>query len=260
MMAAPHSPACFRKGFTLLELLLAVAVLAVLALLTLSGIRMYREKSNEIVCVAKLRAIGAAIPLYAGERGGYLPVAKDSKILVNSPNYGTWAVALMPYMSNMALTNNRTTNSRLIQEYAELFRCPSDKAFQKDYDHTWSYGWNMACGNTPDGLPGTTDYPKIKLAAFHRPSEVFVVADAYHNSSGYNFGNAGTDWNANTPASDAPGSHLRHPPPHQRLTEAEVTQGIPRRNILHLDGHIAKRLITTNDTWRPLMQARGLID
>lgn len=260
-MSQLRFPSSRQAAFTLLELLVAMALLAALALLSLGAVRTLREKGNDVGCVSNLRKIGVAVPLYVGDNDGYLPVAKSSpEIYLNPPNYGTWAVALLPYMSGVQLTKNRNTNDELIRQHAKLFRCPADREFRAEYDHTWSYGWNMACGNTPSGVPNTTDYPRIKLSAFPSPAKIFVVGDAYHSTSGYNYGNAGTDFNANVPSSDSPRSHFRHPAPGRLLTEQEVLSGPPRRNILHLDGHISKRIITTDDTWRPKLLERGLLN
>ena len=62
-----------QKAFTLIELMVVIAILAILAALVwgLSGSVM--EKANVVKTTAKLRAIGVAINIYAGDNDGSLP-------------------------------------------------------------------------------------------------------------------------------------------------------------------------------------------
>jgi len=253
-----------RSGFTLAELLVALLIIGILSVLLFSGLASYREKGNDVGCINKLRVIGAAIHSFSSENNGLLPTAKQNpRISLPAGNYRTWAVAILPHLGPITLSDNsrhREENARILKENSHFFRCPADKAFIADQDHAWSYGWNQACGNSPAGTPGTTDYPRMKMSAFSSPSRVFVVADAYHDPNGYNFGNANTDTSANAPASDAPGTHFRHPQPGKRLTHQEILNSPPRRNLLYLDGHVAKAHITNNDVWQPQLREQGFLN
>jgi prepilin-type N-terminal cleavage/methylation domain-containing protein len=80
-----------RLGFTLVELLVVISILAILAALTLAGVAQARRWSLESNCIFNLRQIGQAFTMYVdvyGSRpnfsyqlmaGGYL---KDSRLLV----------------------------------------------------------------------------------------------------------------------------------------------------------------------------------
>lgn len=60
-------------GFTLLELCLAIGVVAVLTVLAYAGYQRLSQSSGKISCVNNLRQIGAAILHYSGDHQGLLP-------------------------------------------------------------------------------------------------------------------------------------------------------------------------------------------
>lgn len=55
------------KGFTLVELLVAIAVIALLAALIFAVFFVARDKSRESVCLAQLRQIGQALKMYQSQ-------------------------------------------------------------------------------------------------------------------------------------------------------------------------------------------------
>ena len=65
----PNQP----PAFTLIELAVVVATLAVLAALVLPAMAGVQHKSGRVECASNLRQIGIASMIYAGEYGGWLP-------------------------------------------------------------------------------------------------------------------------------------------------------------------------------------------
>ncbi|HWL53916.1 MAG TPA: type II secretion system protein [Chthoniobacteraceae bacterium] len=59
-----------RRAFTLLELLLGVAVIGILALLVMSYAQGFRDKANAAQCISNLRAISSGLFAYAAEHNG----------------------------------------------------------------------------------------------------------------------------------------------------------------------------------------------
>lgn len=66
-----------KQTFTLIELLIVIAIIAILAALLLPALNKAREKARSIHCVGKLRQIGQAANLYAGDYAGVLPPRPD---------------------------------------------------------------------------------------------------------------------------------------------------------------------------------------
>src|SRR6266404_4497759 len=105
MQTAQHHS---RFAFTLVELLVILAILGVVVWLLLPMLNNAREKDNRIGCASNLRQIGIALLAYASDHEGHLPTADDNNVN-NAPAY--WYTVLTK--------NNYTSRN--------VFQCPTDK-------------------------------------------------------------------------------------------------------------------------------------
>jgi prepilin-type N-terminal cleavage/methylation domain-containing protein/prepilin-type processing-associated H-X9-DG protein len=62
-----------RKGFTLVELLVVIGIIALLISILLPSLNRARETANRVKCGSNMRQIGQAIQLYANENKGNYP-------------------------------------------------------------------------------------------------------------------------------------------------------------------------------------------
>jgi prepilin-type N-terminal cleavage/methylation domain-containing protein/prepilin-type processing-associated H-X9-DG protein len=60
-------------GFTIIELLVVMAILALLTALLLPVISSARERSHQAACASNLKQIGSALMLYASDHDGFIP-------------------------------------------------------------------------------------------------------------------------------------------------------------------------------------------
>jgi prepilin-type N-terminal cleavage/methylation domain-containing protein/prepilin-type processing-associated H-X9-DG protein len=102
-----------RAGFTLVEILVGIALVAILTGLLLPALGRAREKSREAACIGNLRQIGLVAALYNDEHGALPPVHFSGYVMWNGVDYLLYARLL------------ETAGPPL----AKSFFCPSSRAF-----------------------------------------------------------------------------------------------------------------------------------
>ncbi|MBO4632826.1 MAG: DUF1559 domain-containing protein [Lentisphaeria bacterium] len=130
--------------FTLLELLIVIAIIAILAALLLPTLNKARARAQSIACLNNLRSIGIAFNSYFSDFNDWMPAGK-----IMNENLGpnrTWVTTLFPYLGiNIELAPKQVPPMR---QY-KVFVCGSDPHFDKCT--LWgpryiSYGLNKALG------------------------------------------------------------------------------------------------------------------
>ena len=136
----PHSKmrrACTPRpsGFTLVELLTAIGIIALLAALLFPVFAQVREKGRQTACTSNLKQIGAAVFAYMQDYDETIPNGKIPDTIFPKhaplPTNSGWAGRVFPYLKNAA-----------------VLHCPDDPT-DGDGAHkavAVSYGmnWNMA--------------------------------------------------------------------------------------------------------------------
>ncbi len=139
---ATSNRACRRSsGFTLLELLVVMALIATLFTLSITIAGQAAEKSTAAKCNATLRTLGQGILLYATDHKLELPRSWHSAGAHNEPG---WAVSIAPYL-NIPQSEIDTNWTAVFNKY---FRSPSDKTRDP---YTYSYAMNVHFELDPNG-------------------------------------------------------------------------------------------------------------
>jgi len=111
------------KGFTLVELLVVIGIIALLISILLPALNAARERANRVKCAANLRSIGQGIMLYANDNKGVYPRVTASAGGGYS-QFGT-AAGTDPF----TLSNDVTAAMFMLVRYSDLnpevFVCPS---------------------------------------------------------------------------------------------------------------------------------------
>ncbi len=127
-MRHPSGPSVFpvRWAFTLVEMLVTLAVIAILASLLLPAFAKTKESGRAAACLGNLHQIGLALQMYVDENRNHMPVMYDFP-LTNAP---------------ATPTNSIDTVLAAQLGSPRVLRCPSDN--QQLFELTRSsYAWNI---------------------------------------------------------------------------------------------------------------------
>lgn len=105
------------RAFTLIEMLVVIAIISILIALLLPAIQKIQENSDKTKCLSNLRQISQAAMTYFGDLGEGLPYLGDNQN--DWDKFGRAAALLMPYLKYQA----------------EIFDCPANPGI--DREHNW---------------------------------------------------------------------------------------------------------------------------
>lgn len=83
------------EAFTLIELLIVIAILSILSALLLPSLQQARWAAKKAACINNIRQLTLASLTYADEHAGYMPLLDNQYAPDNHPG---WAAMLMPYL------------------------------------------------------------------------------------------------------------------------------------------------------------------
>ncbi len=87
-----------NSGFTLVELMVVIGIVAVLMALTIPGLTYARKYAYSAQCVQNLRCMAAAIQLYTAENDDRLPYALNGVTVYVKPDSDYLGSKIAPYM------------------------------------------------------------------------------------------------------------------------------------------------------------------
>lgn len=87
-----------RRGFTLIELMVVIAIIALMAALLFPALSRAKESGRRTACASHLRQLGVALAIYAGENEGWYPAATMAQHWPAQlfRNYESFGVLLCP--------------------------------------------------------------------------------------------------------------------------------------------------------------------
>ena len=162
-----------RRAFTLIELLIVIAIIAILAALLLPALSRSKATAQRIKCVSNLHQLGIATQMYWDENGG--SCFRYSSGFTNGGQlfwfgwlgpgaegerpFDATTGALFPYLQGRGVELCPSLNYALAQ-----FKLKAKGA-------AYGYGYNLQ-------LSSAINHPPKKVGSIMRPSDIAVLADS----------------------------------------------------------------------------------
>ena len=118
------------RNFTLVELLIVIAIIAILASMLMPALKSTREKAYEIKCKGNFRQIGFATGDYTGDYNSWLPFGYaegESFSGYAGASIGAWYTVLAPFFRIPVYDYYRLGNTAQGINSPTVFNCPSQK-------------------------------------------------------------------------------------------------------------------------------------
>ncbi len=161
-----------RQAFTLIELVVVIAIIGILASLLLPALSRAKSAAHKAVCISNQRQIGIARQLYANDHDGFLVT---DRVFASGRGF-PWASLLCAWYLG------RDTN---------LFECPAEKriprlvAMGKADPREWGWGYlqnsyGIGRGDGPWGISGSRDWDgpgTLRDSDVVSPSRMIAQAD-----------------------------------------------------------------------------------
>jgi len=157
-------------GFTLVELLVVIAVIAILASLLLPSLGLAREKAKGMKCLSNEKQIVMGVFSYAGDNADFYPVAGYDSDMTNWWNSSTGSPWSLVLVDGFYLGKKLSTD---LPVRGHILFCDADKT---DYSGgSWqlkrSYGIGMSC------VWSNSSFTPVKLQAVGSPSKYVSFGD-----------------------------------------------------------------------------------
>lgn len=256
--AAGPSAAPARRGFTLVELLVVIAVISVLASLLFPVFARARESARSATCLSNLRQIGQALSLYRSQYEEYFPTYSRSRSTeAGGCGYSChWTPKLKQY-AQVALFQG-TNEAR----NETLFVCPSSAYRVGGYAHNLELAYLGA--TVVQALPRRRDTSPVAesdvldgtrtVLVFETPvTRPEQIPDRWGNSWSHwsrarvmrEQGDLSEDWETNVPIS-------------RSSTALAKPRHSGANNILFVDGHVRRVTRLRNLVPKPLSKPDAL--
>ena len=196
-----RSGAASGRAFTLVELLVVIALIAVLAALLLPALNRAKEKAQGMQCVSNVRQLAFGWFLYSDDHNGRLAYNLGGKLGGKDPAMKTnlnWVNNNLTWGLDSDNTNTASlTESGLgsyVSKNSHIYRCSADRVLSDDQrkagwsERVRSYSMNAMIGDAGelsakgrnDNNPNYVQF--FRITDILRPSDIFVFVEEHPDS------------------------------------------------------------------------------
>jgi prepilin-type N-terminal cleavage/methylation domain-containing protein len=170
------------RGFTLVELLVVITIVALLAALLLPALSAAKARAKTVGCLSNLRQLSIGWKMYADDNSGTLVVN------LPQPSDETAWTALPKLTGAYQMTNQSIIRQGLLFPYTvnpAIYHCPADTTVSNSLSAVLSYSMNGWMGSRTMNLPDMTSQNQsyrtyvreAEIAAIGGTSRLWVLAD-----------------------------------------------------------------------------------
>ena len=186
-----------KKMFTLIELMVVIAIIAILMSLLLPSLGKARKKSQQVVCTNTMKQMNTALHIYTTDN--------DRRFVFGAKlNNGmwTWDDELINYLGHEVPDNDKGGGRIRISNHPEIvarnpLKCPTDDMDRGSADNIpRSYTYNLTDGGLYDfaGL-GNKETHGSKVAFIAKPSSTMALFEPARDNNRFIGKNGGSAFN-----------------------------------------------------------------
>lgn len=181
-----------QRAFTLVELLVAVGILAVLASILLPAVNHVREQARQATCASNMRQLCFAASEYAAANDGWLPLpclvgetfnAATLPVTFSSPGVGVLDLntgSLVPYLSGSEVARRAILNCPSDLDEARIVRKGSVQVLPRNF--SYSFNVELRAKTTWPSGHNFGNWTCIRLSDIRNPAhKVMVVEENWPN-------------------------------------------------------------------------------
>ena len=187
------------SGFTLVELLVVIAVIAILAAMLLPVLSAAKKRAAQATCVNNLKQLGLGMKMYVDDNDDTFPGIASGLYGYHSEDWIYWRTnaALYPSFEKSPIVSQVTSANR------SLFRCPLDRsdvarlsqadALNGPYLYSYSFnGYGLDANNHNFGMSSVVDASSGSPVAYlfketrvNNPSQKIMLAEEPGSTAGW---------------------------------------------------------------------------
>lgn len=263
----PDPDLTHRRGFTLVELLVVIGIIALLISILLPALSEANRSARSIKCAANLRQIGQAFMMYANDHKGIIvnPVSYDASF---NPTTVFWHQKLSEYLGSSAErgstpdqnkvslairgcpefevaynTNGTISTDKIGYGMARRLRTPESRTryhmpFSASVPVTTPSGINGPASTAElNPTDGTVYYPPPwRITNLNRASSRILFGDSWNTY----LDPPAAGWDLTASATNAQSGDVgRHSKARRVLTTSDPKYSLLRANYCFVDGHVA---------------------